>query len=258
RGRLALDHREARMTDDPLRRFFVDPALLGGTQVTITGDLAHRLARVLRYRPGDQIVLTSGAVTEYVVRLETASPRSVTGTIVGERPSPAEPSVEVILYQSLIRPNRFDFALEKCTEIGVSRFVPVINERTQIQEEPGAKRADRWRRIIIEAAEQCGRGRLPTVDPPQPFADALRTAPGLTLVPWEDERTTPLAACVRSLPERPATISVFIGPEGGYTNEEITVAGGAGAVLVTLGRRVLRSETAATVACGIILHELDE
>lgn len=244
------------MNDQPLRRFFVDTAP-GGGEVTLTGDLAHRLVRVLRYRPGDQFILATGAPMEHVVRVEAATPRSITLNIVGERPAPTEPSVDVTLYQSLIRANRFDFAIEKCTEIGVARFVPVINERTQVQEEAGSSRAERWRRIIVEAAEQCGRGRLPDIGQPVAFAEALASAPGLKVVPWEDERTTRLADHLRSVSPGPRSVSVFIGPEGGYTEAEIEAARAAGAVLVTLGRRVLRSETAAAVACGIVLHELD-
>lgn len=245
------------MTEETLRRFFVDADVLGGEQVVIGGDLAHRLARVLRYRAGDQVVLTSGEAREYVVRLDAISPKSVQGTVVSERAAPEEPSVEVVLYQSLVRPNRFDFALEKGTEIGVARFVPVICERTQVQEEPGAGRAERWRRVIVEAAEQCGRGRLPEVGPTLTFTEALRDAPGTRIVPWEGERAMGLGAYLRSLPEDPAAVSIFIGPEGGYTDEEVALVRESGAALVTLGRRVLRSETAATVTCGIVLHELD-
>jgi 16S rRNA (uracil1498-N3)-methyltransferase len=235
----------------------VDPGVITGGEVVVTGALAHRLARVLRFRPGDEIVLTEGGPADRVVKLDEVTGKSVRGTIVGEVATPAEPRVEVILYQSLIRPNRFDYALEKCTEIGISRFVPVINEHTQVQEESGSSRAERWRRIIVEAAEQCGRGRLPEVDQPRSFADAIRNAPGPKLVPWEDEHTTLLGECLRSFREPPAQVSIFIGPEGGYTEDEIGLARHSGATLVTLGKRVLRSETAAAVACGIALHELD-
>jgi 16S rRNA (uracil1498-N3)-methyltransferase len=239
------------------RRFFVSPDVLRARNVTITGDLARRLARVLRLRRGDTVVLTAGGPREYVVRFDGVSANAITGVVIDERAAPAEAAAEVVLYQSLIRPNRFDIALEKGTEIGVARFVPVIAARSQVTEETSSGRAERWRRLIVEAAEQCGRGRLPPVDEPMSFEDALRTAPGLKIVPWEDERRARLAAYLHSLPERPHSVSVFIGPEGGYTEEEVALARESGAALVTLGRRVMRSETAAVVACGIILHELD-
>jgi 16S rRNA (uracil1498-N3)-methyltransferase len=243
---------------DELRRFFVDPSALKARNVTLTGDLAHRLAKVLRYRRGDNVVLAGGGAKDYVVQLTAVSANAVTGLVVGEQAAPHEASVEVVLYQSMIRANRFDFVLEKGTEVGVSRFVPVMATRTQLQmDETGPARADRWRRLIIEAAEQCGRGRLPSVAPSQSFEDAIRTAPGLKLVPWEDEREQRLGDYLRSLKEKPRAVSVFIGPEGGYEPSEIELARESGAVLVTLGRRVMRAETAAIVAAGIVLHELD-
>ncbi len=238
------------------RRFFVSPSVLSARNVTLTGDLAHRLARVLRLRRGDEVVLAAGGPREYVVRLDGVSANAITGVVVSERPAPAEASVEVVLYQSLIRPNRFDIALEKGTELGVARFVPVINARSQLSEESTAGRSDRWRRVVVEAAEQCGRGRLPTIDSPAPFEEALRRAPGTKIVPWEAEKDQLLADYLRSIP-RPRLVSVFIGPEGGYTDEEVALARAEGAVLVSLGQQVLRSETAAVIACGIVLHELD-
>lgn len=242
---------------DGLRRFFVDPTALGESNVTITGNIAHRLAKVLRYRKGDIIVLTVGGEREHIVRLESVSPSTVIGIVTGERPAPAEATTEVVVYQSLIRANRFDFVLEKGTEIGVARFVPIIAARTQVQEETPKARGERWRRLIVEAAEQCGRGRLPVIGETLSFEQAMRSAPGLKLVPWEDERDQRLGDHLRSLQEPPTAVSLFIGPEGGWEQSEIDLARECGAALVTLGRRVMRAETAAIVAVGIVLHELD-
>jgi 16S rRNA (uracil1498-N3)-methyltransferase len=243
------------MADEP-RRFFVPPGTLRTGEIALSGDLAHRLARVLRLRPGDRVVLTEGGEREFEVELTGVTAKGVTGVVTGDRASPPEPAVEVVLYQSLIRPQRFDFVLEKGTELGVARFVPVINARSQLDEaSPG--RAERWARLVIEAAEQCGRGRLPAIDAPLAFAEAIAAAPGLRIVPYEAERLNRLADYLRGLPERPHSVSLFIGPEGGYTDEEIALARKAGAVLVTLGRQVLRSETAGVVAAAIVLHTLD-
>lgn len=244
------------MSDD-LRRFFVDPSVLGEANVTITGDLAHRLTKVLRYRKGDSVVVTAGGEREHIVRLESVSPSTVIGIVTGERPAPAEATTEVVVYQSLIRANRFDLVLEKGTEIGVARFVPLIAARTQVQEEASKARGERWRRLIVEAAEQCGRGRLATIGETLSFEQAIRSAPGLKLVPWEDERDQRLGDYLRSLKELPAIVSLFIGPEGGWDESEVTLARESGATLVTLGRRVMRAETAAIIAAGIVLHELD-
>ncbi|MEK7247882.1 MAG: RsmE family RNA methyltransferase, partial [Chloroflexota bacterium] len=107
------------------------------------------------------------------------------------------------------------------------------------------------------AAEQCGLGRLPTIGETLSFEQAIRSAPGLKLVPWEDEREQRLGDYLRSLHEPPAAVSLFIGPEGGWNQSEVELARECGAALVTLGRRVMRAETAAIVAVGIVLHELD-
>lgn len=254
---MANAYREARIMSDERRRFFVDAKVLGDSSVKLTGDLAHRLARVLRLHRDDEVLLTAGGAMEYRVRLQTVSPSGITGIVVGEHPTPKEATVSVNVYLSLLRPNRFDFALEKCTEIGVTRFVPVINARSQLHDEAKAARADRWRRVVVEAAEQCGRGHLPTVDAPMPFNKAISSAPGLKVVPWEEEREQRLGPYIRKLKERPGEVSIFIGPEGGYTSEEVALVNAYDAVLVTLGRRVMRAETAATVASAIVLHELD-
>jgi 16S rRNA (uracil1498-N3)-methyltransferase len=239
------------------RRFFVDEKLLRAKNITLTGDLAHRLAKVLRYKRGDVVVLACGGAKDFVVQLSAVSSNAVTGVVTGEQPAPREPSVEVVLYQSLIRANRFDWVLEKGTEIGVVRFVPVIATRVQLQLEEGAARAERWRRLINEAAEQCGRGKLPAIGAPVSFDEAVQRAIGLKLMPWEDEREARLGGHLRSLAVRPRTVSVFIGPEGGYERAEVELARESGATLVTLGHQVMRAETAAIVSCGIVLHELD-
>jgi len=243
------------MPDAP-RRFFVPAGTLKSGNITLSGDLAHRLARVLRLRRGDRVVLTEGGEREFEVELTDVNANSVKGVVTGDRPSPPEPAIEVVLYQSLIRPSRFDIALEKGTELGVARFVPVINSRSQI-DEASRGRAERWGRLVVEAAEQCGRGRLPAIDSPLPFEKALAGAPGLLVVPYEAEHENRLADYLRALPERPRTVSLFIGPEGGYSDEEIALARESGAALTTLGRQVLRSETAAVVAAAIVLHTLD-
>lgn len=232
---------------------------LGGANVALGGELAHRLARVLRMKPGHRVVLSEGGRTEYEVKLTTVTPKAIAAEVVRERQAPPEPSVEIVLYQSLIRANRFDLVLEKGTEIGVARFVPLIPSRGQIQDdEPSTNRMDRWRRVVTEAAEQSGRGRPPAVDQPAHFEDALRSAPGLRLLPWEGNGGTPLGAYLRSLSERPAVVSLFIGPEGGFAPAEVDLARNKGLTLVTLGPRILRSETAGIVAATIALEALGE
>ena len=246
-----------------MRRFFVPPGLLADREVNLPPELARRLATVLRLKRGERLVLADGAGRDYEVELTAVSPRAATAAVVAERPSPPEPSLELVLYQSLIRPQRFELVLEKGTEIGVSRFVPLLSGRALVRTagptgEGGSQRMQRWRRIVTEAAEQSGRGRVPAIDPPSLFEDAARSAPGLLLLPWEGERSRSLRSYLRSLGDRPLAASLFIGPEGGFAEDEVRLAREAGCVPISLGPRILRSETAGIVAAALVMHELGE
>jgi 16S rRNA (uracil1498-N3)-methyltransferase len=245
---------------DPLRRFFVPRGSLRARHVTLGPELAHRLGRVLRLRAGDHVILTEGGAHEYEVQITAVSGNALTANVVRERTPPPEPGVELVLYQSLIRANRFDFVLEKGTEIGVSRFVPVTAARSIVQGngEPSNARSERWSRLITEAAEQCGRGRLPAVDAPVTVEEALRSAQGLKLVPYEEERRLRLTAHLRKLTARPERVSLLIGPEGGFEPSEIGMAREHGWTTVSLGSRVMRAETAGIVASALVLDALGE
>lgn len=248
-----------------MRRFFVPPGTVAGPHITLGDELAHRLGRVLRLRPGDRLVLADGR-HDYEVEVTAVSGRSLSLRVVGQRPPPPEPGVELILYQALIRANRFELVLEKGTEVGVSRFVPVISSRSQVRLEGESARMERWRRILREAAEQCGRAHPPEIEPPQPFEEAMASASGLILLPWEglaqgrpgELRGQGLGLFLRGLPRPPAAVSLFIGPEGGFDPREVELARRRGAVLISLGPRILRSETAGIVVAALVLHELGE
>ncbi len=246
---------------DELRRFFVPRGSVRARNVTLGAEMAHRLGRVLRLKRGDHILLSEGGPRDFEAQITGVSGHALTALVVAERDAPPEPSVHITVYQSLIRQNRFDLVLEKGTELGVSRFVPMTSARSQphgdANGEPSAARSERWARVVLEAAEQCGRGRLPEVGPPQPFDQAVRTQ-GLKLLPYESARGTGLSAYLRALDRRPARVSLFIGPEGGFGPSEIELAGAEGAVIVTMGRRVMRSETAGIVAAALVLDALGE
>jgi len=228
-----------------LHRFFVHPDVFSGDEVRLEGDLAHRLSRVLRLEAGAAVVLLDGSGLEYETRLDVVGPQRVTGTVLGQRPGQPEPRVRLVLYQSLVKGERFDWVLEKGTELGVAAFVPLLSRRNVVRaapERPG--RPERWRRVVREAAEQCGHSVLPEILPAEGLQEALSKAADLRLLPWEGE-------------ERP-TVAVLIGPEGGFDAEEVALAREAGAQVVSLGRRILRSETAGIVAAAAVLYELGE
>lgn len=247
-----------------MHRFFVAPEALATGDVLLADALARRIARVLRLKAGDSVLLFDGSGLEYEVSLEKVGDREVRGRIVDRRPGRPEPRLRLVLYQSLIKGERFDWVLEKGTELGVGAFVPLLCERNVVR--PAGARAgriERWRRVVVEAAEQCGRSVVPEVAPVADLETALSGATGLRILPWEGERSLSLRALLREESARAEvarerSVSVFVGPEGGFTEEEVSTAQRAGVRTVSLGPRILRSETAGIAAAAAVLYELGE
>jgi len=240
-----------------VRRFFVTADALAGEKSRLTGSLARRLSRVLRLRPGERIVLFSGDGVEHVILLERVAATQVAGRIVERRPGLPEPAVAVTLYQALLKGERFEWVLEKGTELGVVRFVPVTSGRAVVRRQGGGARAERWKRIVIEAAEQCGRAVVPQVEAPQSLDEALASASGLLLLPYERERALGLRSALHAAAEL-REVSVLVGPEGGFEADEVARAEADGAKIVSLGARILRSETAGIATVAALMYELGE
>jgi 16S rRNA (uracil1498-N3)-methyltransferase len=243
-------------------RFFVKPGTLDGETAELDRQVSHRLRHVLRLRGGDRVVLLDGSGSEYEAVLEDVSNPTVRARIVSRRDGVAEPRARVVLYQSIIKGDRFDWVLEKGTEIGVARFVPLVSHRGVVRPRTGrVERMERWRRIVTEAAEQCGRCYLPAVTSPVSLSDALESAEGLRLLPWEGEHQTTLRQALKEAVgkvEDAPVVSLFIGPEGGFAREEVDRAVDLGVRTASLGPRILRSETAGIVAAAAVLYEMGE
>lgn len=220
------------------------------------------MRRVLRMTTGQQVIVLDGTGTAYDVTLQQVTADRVVGQITRQATAQGEPRTYLTLYQSLLKRDKFEWVLQKGTEIGVSRFVPVITRRTLVRDVTSVTpdKEERWRRIILEAAEQSGRGRLPELAEPQQFPAAVSEAAAsnqIALIAWEKSTGKDIASALRDL--SPLThAGLFIGPEGGYDPEEITLAQAEGLVPVTLGSRILRTETAALVGPALVLHELGD
>ena len=245
-----------------MHRFFVSPTDISGDAVSFPTDLSRQISRVLRMSPGDEVIVLDDTGWEYTVFLSAITPTQTEGRITGRRIGYGEPAIRLALYQALIRPERFEWALQKCTELGVSRFVPVVTQRTSRgQGDVSANRMERWRRIIRGAAEQSRRSRLPELDNPQTLEDTLETAPRPALMAWEGETHQSLKSALehwRDETTDSGSVSIFIGPEGGFESAEVELARQLGVGTVGMGRRILRSETAAIALVTAILHELGE
>lgn len=237
-------------------RLYVAADLRRSPLVVLSGEQARRLVRVLRLRAGDRVVLFDGSGSEFVARLESARAAEVVARVESERSGLAEPALRLTLYQSVVKGSRFEWVLEKGTELGVAAFVPLQVERSVVRPGQDGARADRWRRLVVEAAEQCGRAVVPAVLGPQTLDDALNAGQPL-LLPYEGERVTGVREALAELRRQGVTsLAVLVGPEGGFAASEVARARAAGAVVVSLGRRVLRSETAGIVTAALALYEL--
>ncbi len=237
-----------------MARFFITPADIAGDAVHITGEDAKHIARVLRMREGDTFTACDGSLGEYLCEITKMDKLSVQAKILEKKESEAEPAVSVTLYQGVPKGAKLDYIVQKCVEIGVCRIVPVRSART-VRE--GEVKKERLSRIAMEAAKQSGRGIIPIVEEAVPFSDALERASeaDLAIFPYECERETTLKAALAG--KKPVTVSVMIGPEGGFEPEEVEAARKKGFLIVSLGKRILRTETAGPVTCGNIFYEFE-
>jgi len=238
-------------------RFFVSPDNIGPATVTLPPEAARQIRTVLRMQPGAEIIVLDNAGQEYRLRLTMVEKSGVQGDIIEQYPARGEPAVKVTLYQAALKGQKFEWVLQKGTELGVDRFVPVVSRRTVVQEATALdKKQERWQRIITEAAEQSGRGRVPKLDRAMLLDTAWQdaAAASLRLMLWEEEKNTSLKEALANV--APNSVALFVGPEGGFTALEAATAKKAGGQPVGLGPRILRAETAAVAVCAAIFYEL--
>ncbi|MBI4233548.1 MAG: 16S rRNA (uracil(1498)-N(3))-methyltransferase [Chloroflexi bacterium] len=250
-----------------MHRFFVPPDWLVGGRAQLGGEVARQIARVLRLVPGDEITVLDNTGWEHRVRLVSVSAAAVQGEVLGRKLCAGEPRVRVTLYQGVLKGEKFEWVLQKGTELGVSSFVPVFCGRSVPRFSPDWSEGKyaRWRRVLTEAAEQARRGRIPDLALPLAFSEACARAQGLSLIPWEEERVAGLRTVLRErlregagTGQAPPSVNLFIGPEGGFSPEEVALARTYGIISVTLGVRVLRAETAGLAVAAAVLYEAGE
>ena len=237
------------------QRFFVDPSAIENGTVRFTRDQAHQMAAVLRLAAGSQVTALDNSGWQYGVKLTRVGGGEAIGSVTARSLVSSEPKTKITLYAGLIRGPKLELVLQKCTELGVVAFVPVVSHRCVVGQgdDLSPSKIDRWQRILVEAAEQSGRGKLPTLHPAVPFDQALAAQRGNSLLLWEGERETPLREAVQGGTRGAFSVNLFVGPEGGFTNDETERARAAGVVPVTLGPRLLRAETASIAAVSAIL-----
>lgn len=234
------------------RRFFVPPDSVVGTQVLFPADEARHAATVLRLHAGDHVVVIDGTGVERTVVLTEVGPGKVSGRVVGTWA--ISPRGVLALVQGVPKGAKMDDVVRMGTELGVSEFFPFLSTRTVAE---GRGRTGRWQRIAVESTKQSRRSDVPAVHAPAPLHDVLAHIAGynLIVVLWEGEQSRTMAQALASL-ANPASVAIIVGPEGGLTEREVDAAVARGAVPVTLGPLILRTETAGVVALAIVRYEL--
>lgn len=240
------------------QRFFI-PHQTGyavGQHIEVPPEMVRQMRQVLRLQVGSSVVVLDDRGWEYEVVLESLHRGGGQAQVQSLRQNGNEPRLHLTLFMSLLKRDNFEWVLQKGTELGVSRFVPVVTQRTVVTAVKPNKAA-RWQRILQEAAEQCRRGRLPQLLPEVDWETAVAQAQAanVALIPWEEATTGSIAA---NVPASAGSVALLIGPEGGFTVDEVEQATAAGIQPVSLGRRILRAETAAVAAATLVMAQAGE
>lgn len=245
-----------------MNRFFVDiDGRDVGTDINITGGDVNHIKNVLRLRTGEHVVVSDGRGRDYTCRIAQIGTDVVICNIEDINDNFAELPVEVTLFQGYPKSDKMDLIVQKMVELGVHRIVPVFTARTivKLDQKKAAKKTDRYRTIAESAAKQSGRGIIPEIAEPVSFAEALELAKELdmNIIPYEEAEGMEQARRIISGIRGHRSLGVFIGPEGGFAREEVEQAQAIGAECITLGHRILRTETAGLAVMSIIMFQLD-
>lgn len=242
-------------------RFFVKPEDINENEIKIFDEEYNHIKNVLRLKCGDKITVCDGAGTDYSALIDSFGSNCVFAGILSSQGNLTEPPIDVVLYQGVPKSDKMDLIIQKSVELGIKRIVPVLTERTIVkfgnEKDMGAK-VSRWQRIALEASKQCNRGMVPVIERPMTYTNALESSRDsqLRIIPFENEKGNTLKRILKC--DSKKSISVFIGPEGGFSEDEVKRAKLSGIEPVTLGPRILRTETAGFVVLSILMYELGD
>ncbi|MDY2735085.1 16S rRNA (uracil(1498)-N(3))-methyltransferase [Intestinibacter sp.] len=243
-------------------RFFVDKSnidLENGTCIIEGEDVKH-ISKVLRCKVGEKLEICDKDNSEYVCEITDISKNQVDLNIIEKNEIKRESDLKVKLYQGLPKSTKMEFILQKLTEVGVDEIILVSTKRSvvKVDDKKEGKKLERWERIIYEAAKQSKRGKIPTLRGVLSFDEALEDMKNndMNICPYENEKTVSIKSAIRGSDIN--NIGIFVGPEGGFEEEEIQTLQDIDSKVVSLGPRILRTETASVVASSIVLYELSD
>ena len=244
-----------------MHRFFVEPEQIFPEYVEILGGDVNHIRNVLRMSPGDRISVSDGLGTDYICELEQLEAGCVRGRILERKPFDVELSSRLILYQGLPKGDKMELIVQKAVELGVCQVIPVETKRcvVKLDDKKAAKKVQRWQQIAESAAKQSKRMLVPRVHPVLSYKEALAYAGQLDvlLIPYElaggMDETKKIIGNIKG----GQSLGIFIGPEGGFEEEEVKMAVEKGASPITLGKRILRTETAGMAILSVLMFQLE-
>ena len=244
-----------------MHRFFIKSIIKNTKQVILPENLRHQLINVLRLSVGDKITLFDNSGWEYITELKEIKKDNLIGFIIEKQKNSSEPTIKITLYQPILKSDKFEFILQKGTELGVTNFVPIFCDRSIKRwndDQILTKKYPRWKKIITESSEQCQRGIIPELNKPLDFTKAI-TYPNKNMSKFI-ALTGNKNSKLKQIPQSNINIEIglFTGPEGGFTKEEIELSKANSIKPISLGNRILRAETATIILITAILIKFDE
>ena len=246
--------------------FYTDKSNISGDTITISGDDYNHIRNVLRMKTGEELIICDGEGTDHFARIENYEDGTVRAKVIERRDSEAELPARIYLFQGMPKKDKLEMIIQKAVELGVYEIIPVMTRRVIVRLDDARKeerKLERWRSIAESAAKQSGRGIIPEVHSVLSFKEALGYAAGLEtkFIPYEnaDSSADGMEEARRLIRELHGqkSIGIFIGPEGGFEPDEVESAVAAGFKCISLGRRILRTETAGPALLSVIMFELD-
>lgn len=249
-----------------MNRFFVAPTQVNSytNEIIIIGEDVKHISKVLRLSRGDSIEICDGEAFEYIGEITSIDSKEVVATIVDKYPIHTEAPIEVCLYQGVPKGAKMELIIQKTTEMGIREIIPVLTERTIVQfkdKKDQEKKIDRWQKIAHEAGKQSKRGIIPTINMPLTLKEAISHSKNqeLSIIAYEKETEQGLKGLLKSYEGKGIRrIGIWVGPEGGFSQDEINLAIESGINSVTLGPRILRTETAGFGLLSILMYELGD
>lgn len=243
-------------------RFYVDCCSAFESTIEITGEDVNHIKNVLRLKPGDKITISDNAGTDYECVIQSINSDKVIAGIEDMKRNASELDTRIVLFQGMPKSDKLEFIIQKAVELGVSEIVPVMTQRTvvKLDAKKEAKRLERYNSIALAAAKQSGRGIIPVVSSFMTFSKAVEYSRSLSMniIPYENAKGIEHSRRVIADITGKDSLGIFIGPEGGFAESEVELAVSAGASCITLGNRILRTETAGLAALSIIMFNIEK